>query len=48
LSEVTKGDDGKLYNKVISVTSQVNQTMGQDEAAFLALGVANRDNPSCP
>jgi branched-chain amino acid transport system substrate-binding protein len=48
LSEVTKGEDGKLYNKVISVTSQVNQTLGQDEAAFLALGVANRDNPSCP
>jgi branched-chain amino acid transport system substrate-binding protein len=48
LSEVTKGADGKLYNKVISVTSQVNQTMGQDEAAFLALGVANRDNPACP
>jgi branched-chain amino acid transport system substrate-binding protein len=48
LSEVTKGDDGKLYNKVISVTSQVNQTLGQDETAFLALGVANRDNPACP
>jgi branched-chain amino acid transport system substrate-binding protein len=48
LSEVTKADDGKLYNKVVSVTAQVNQTMGLDEAAFLKLGVASRDNPSCP
>ncbi len=48
LSEVVKGDDGKLSNKVIKTISQVNQTMGLDEAEFLKLGVANRDNPSCP
>jgi branched-chain amino acid transport system substrate-binding protein len=47
LSEVVKGDDGKLSNKVIKTISQVNQTMGQDEAEFLKLGVANRDNPDC-
>jgi len=48
LTEVTEGPDGRLYNKVIEVIPQVNQTLGMDEAAFLALGPATRDNPSCP
>jgi branched-chain amino acid transport system substrate-binding protein len=48
LTEVTKGDDGKLYNKVVKTVSQVNQTLGIPEADFLALGAVGRDNPSCP
>ena len=48
LTEVTKGDDGKLYNKVVKTVPQVNQTLGIDEAAFLKLGAVGRDNPSCP
>jgi branched-chain amino acid transport system substrate-binding protein len=48
LTEVAQGSDGKLYNKVVRVIPQVPQTMGMDEAAFLALGPATRDNPSCP
>ena len=47
LSEVAKGADGKLYNKVVKTIPQVNETLGQDEAAFLKLGVANKDNPDC-
>jgi branched-chain amino acid transport system substrate-binding protein len=48
LTEVAKADDGHLYNKVVKVIPQVNQTLGIPEADFLKLGVANRDNPSCP
>ena len=47
LTEVVKGADGNLVNKVVKVIPAVNQTMGIDEAAFLKLGVANRDNPDC-
>ena len=48
LTEVTKNSDGTLYNKLIKVVPQVNQTLGIPEAEFLALGKASRDNPSCP
>ena len=48
LTEVAKADDGHLYNKVVKVIPAVNQTLGIPEADFLKLGVANRDNPSCP
>ena len=47
LTEVAKADDGHLYNKVIKVVHNVNQTLGQPEAEFLKLGRASRDNPSC-
>ena len=47
LTEVTKLDDGKLYNKVVKVIPQVNQTLGIDEAEFLKLGSVGRDNPDC-
>ena len=47
LTEVAKADDGHLYNKVISVVHDVNQTLGIPEADFLKLGVAGRDNPDC-
>jgi branched-chain amino acid transport system substrate-binding protein len=47
LTEVAKADDGHLYNKVINVVHDVNQTMGIPEADFLKLGVASRDNPDC-
>jgi branched-chain amino acid transport system substrate-binding protein len=48
LTEVAKADDGHLYNKVVKVIPAVNQTLGIGEADFMKLGVANRDNPSCP
>ena len=48
LTEVAEGEDGKLYNKVVKVIQQVPQTMGMDEAEFMAIGPATRDNPSCP
>ncbi len=47
LTEVAKADDGHLYNKVINVVHDVNQTLGIPEADFLKLGVAGRDNPDC-
>jgi branched-chain amino acid transport system substrate-binding protein len=48
LTEVTEGADGNLYNKVVKVVPGVNQTLGQDPAAFMALGKVGRDNPACP
>jgi branched-chain amino acid transport system substrate-binding protein len=48
LTEVAKADDGHLYNKVVKVIPAVNQTLGIPEVDFMKLGVANRDNPSCP
>jgi branched-chain amino acid transport system substrate-binding protein len=48
LTEVTKGADGNLYNKLIKVVPQVNQTLGISKDEFLKLGVVGRDNPSCP
>jgi branched-chain amino acid transport system substrate-binding protein len=48
LTEVVEGPDGNLVNKLVKVVPQVNQTLGIDPTEFLALGVANRDNPACP
>ena len=47
LTEVTKGADGKLYNKLVKVIPSVNQTLGMNEAEFLKLGKVGRDNPPC-
>lgn len=47
LTEVAKGPDGNLYNKVVKVASQVNQTMGVPEAEFAKLGAPSRTNPEC-
>src|SRR5579883_1630729 len=48
LTEVTQKPDGTLYNKLIKVIPQVNQTLGIPEDEFLKLGKVGRDNPSCP
>lgn len=48
LTEVSEGSDGNLYNKLVKVVPQVNQTLGIAEDEFLKLGVVGRDNPSCP
>ena len=48
LTEVTQKSDGTLYNKLVKVIPQVNQTLGIPEAEFLKLGKVGRDNPSCP
>lgn len=48
LTEVSEGEDGNLYNKLVKVVSQVNQTLGIPEEEFLALGAVSRENPSCP
>ena len=48
LTEVAEGDDGNLYNQVVKVIPQVNQTLGIDSGEFMALGKVGRDNPDCP
>jgi len=47
LTEVAQGPDGNLYNKVVKVIPQVNQTLGTLEDQFLALGPVSRTNPEC-
>ena len=48
LTEVTEGADGNLYNKLVKVVPQVNQTLGIPEDEFLKLGAVGRDNPILP
>jgi len=47
LTEVELGKDGNLYNKVVKVIPNVNQTLGWDRQKFLDLGPVGRDNPPC-
>src|ERR1700732_5147673 len=48
LTEVAKNPDGTLFNKLVKIVPQVNQTLGIPEDEFLKLGKTSRDNPSCP
>jgi branched-chain amino acid transport system substrate-binding protein len=48
VTEVFEREDGSLGNRVVKVIRDVNQSLGQDPAAFLAQGPVSRDNPSCP
>lgn len=48
LTEVAQHEDGRLYNRVIKVIEDVNQTLGFPPEEFLANGFAARDVPSCP
>jgi len=45
---VNKQPNGTLFNKLVQVVPNVNQTLGVPEDQFLQLGEFNRDNPSCP
>ncbi len=48
VTQVFERPDGTLGNRVLKVVRDVNQTMGQDVAAFRAIGKVSRENPSCP
>lgn len=41
-------DGGTMRTEAFGRTENVNQTVGMDEADFLALGAPSRDNPDCP
>jgi branched-chain amino acid transport system substrate-binding protein len=45
IMELVRSSDGSLYNRVVQVIPQVNQTLGLDEAEYLALGSFTHDNP---
>ena len=45
LTEVAKADDGHLYNKVIKVVHDVNQTLGIPEADFPEAGLGGSRQP---
>lgn len=48
VTEVAKNADGSLYNKVVSVTKQVDQTLGLGKDNALFAQPVSRDFPSCP
>ncbi len=45
---VDKKPDGTLYNRLVKVVPNVNQTLGVPEDQYLKQGPLSRDNPSCP
>lgn len=47
LTEVAVNEDGDLYNEVVKVVEDVNQTLGMPRDEFLDLGKASRNNPAC-
>jgi branched-chain amino acid transport system substrate-binding protein len=47
LTEVAKGADGNLVNKVVKVIPAVNQRLGLSKAEFDKMGVGSRTNPEC-
>ena len=47
LTEVAKAPDGSLYNKVVKVVPNVNQTLGLTRAEFEKAGIGSRTNPEC-
>jgi branched-chain amino acid transport system substrate-binding protein len=48
VTEVAEAPDGHLFNKVVTVAENVNQTLGEDAATFKAKGAPSRTNPECP
>ncbi len=49
LTMVDKRPDGSLYNKLVRIVPNVNQTLGIPEVEYLKIGAFNRDNPPlCP
>lgn len=48
ITEVSKGSDGKFYNKVVTKVGKVDQTLNLGKAEFDKMGLGNRDNPACP
>ena len=48
ITEVAKGADGNLYNKVVKVVAKVDQNLNLPKAEFDAMGLGSRDVPNCP
>jgi len=48
ITEVVKGSDGSLANKVIKSVPNVTQTLGLSKADFDKMGLGSRDVPNCP
>jgi branched-chain amino acid transport system substrate-binding protein len=48
LTKVAKSPSGGLFNQLIKVVHNVNQTLGVPRAQFLKYGEFGRDNPACP
>ncbi|MEZ4668396.1 MAG: hypothetical protein R3E39_10815 [Anaerolineae bacterium] len=42
---MAKRDDGSLYNRLVRVVPNVQQTLGIPEDEYLKIGPFDRDNP---
>lgn len=47
INEVVLNDEDELITELVSIAENVNQTLGFDEASFLAMGAFDRENPTC-
>ena len=48
ITEVAKDASGDYYNKVVSVTHNVTETLGLSKEDFQKMGLGSRDVPNCP
>jgi branched-chain amino acid transport system substrate-binding protein len=48
ITEVSKGPDGKFFNKVVKKVDRVDQTLNLGKAEFDKMGLGTRENPNCP
>lgn len=47
ITQVDKLPDGKLYNKLVKIIPEVNQTLGLPEDEYLKIGSFDANNPKC-
>lgn len=47
VTEVVMDENGRLQNKMVHTVENVNQTLGMERDAFLAIGAPTRNNPAC-
>lgn len=48
ITEVAKGPDGNLFNKVVKIIPKVDQNLNLPKAEFDKMGLGSRDVPNCP
>jgi branched-chain amino acid transport system substrate-binding protein len=48
VTQVAQTASGTLYNRLVKVVHNVNETLGLPRSQYLRMGEFNRNNPSCP
>lgn len=47
VTEVVEDENGDLFNKLVKIVPNVNQTLGMDPATFAKIGTPGREVPEC-